>query len=129
MTILNNYWTRRRWVDGRTGHVIYLMFPLTFINFVLIAYRFFIEGDPLFEELISNLWEFGLVFLISYIPISIIIGFWHRKTQLSVENSIKYLENPFYSKMFRVLLDVQTGRASKEEIEKFSKILADIEKK
>ena len=105
------------------------MFPLTFINFVLIAYRFFIEGDPLFEELISNLWEFGLVFLISYIPISIIIGFWHRKTQLSVENSIKYLENPFYSKMFRVLLDVQTGRASKEEIEKFSKILADIEKK
>ena len=116
-------------MDGRTGHTIYLMFPLTLVNFVLVAYRFLIEGDPLLEELISSLWEFGLIFLISYIPISIIIGFWHRKTQLSTDNSIKYIENPLYSKMFRVLLDAQTGKATKEEIEKFNKTLADIEKK
>ena len=126
---MNSYWLRRRWVDGRTGHATYLMFALTLANFVLITHRFLIEKDPLLEELISDLWIFGLIFLISYIPVSMIIGFWHRKTQLSVENSIKYLENPYYSKMFRVLLDAQTGRASKEEIDEFCKTLSDIEKK
>ena len=126
---MNNYWLRRRWVDGRTGHATYLMFTLTLTNFILIAYRFLLEKDPLFEKLISDLWLFGLIFLISYMPISIIIGFWHRKTQLSVENSIKYLENPYFSKMFRIMLDVQTGKASKEEMDEFRKILLNIEKK
>lgn len=126
---MNSYWIKRRWSDSRTGHTIYLIFPLTLVNFVLVVYRFLIEGDPLLKELISSLWEFGLIFLISYIPISIIIGFWHRKTQLSTDNSIKFIENPLYSKMFRVLVDTQTGKASKEEIEKFRKILTDIEKK
>ncbi|EPA05292.1 hypothetical protein [Candidatus Nitrosarchaeum limnium] len=126
---MNSYWTRRRWVDGRTGHAIYLMFPLTMINFIIVTYRFLIEGESELKDLISNLWLFGLIFIITYIPISIIIGFWHRRTQLSVENNIKYLENPLYSKMFRVLLDVQTGKINKEEIEKFRKVLTDIEKK
>ena len=103
------------------------MFPLTLLNFVLVSYTFLIEGDSLFGELISNLWRFGLIFLISYIPISIIIGFWHRKTQLSTDNAIKLIGNPLYAKMFRVLLDTQTGRASKEEIEKFRKKLSNIE--
>ena len=124
-----DFWIRRRWMDGRSGHSIYLMFALTFVNFVLISYRFFLEEDPLFGELFSNLWIFGLVILIAYIPISILIGYWHRKTQLSIEVTLKYLEAPLFAKMFRALIDVETGRASKEEIEKFRKTLTDIEKK
>ncbi len=126
---MNNYWFRRRWMDGRTGHSIYLLFALSMINFIIIIYRFLIEKDPLFENLISDLWVFAIIFLASYIPISIVIGHWHRKTQLSVHNTIKYLENPFFSKMFRVLLDAKTGRATKEEIEKFHKTLSEIERK
>ena len=122
------YGLRRRWVDGRSGHSIYLMFTLTFANFVIISYRFLIEKDPLFEEIFGNMWVFGLIFLVTYIPISIIIGYWHRKTQLKVEITMKYLESPFFAKMFRILLDAETGKASKEEIEEFKKILSNIEK-
>ena len=124
-----DFWFRRRWADGRVGHSVYLMFALTFVNFVLISHRFFLEEDPLFGELFSNLWIFALVFLITYIPISILIGYWHRNTQLSIETTLKYLESPLFAKMFRALIDVETGRASKEDIEKFRKRLTDIEKK
>jgi len=126
---MNDYWFRRRWVEGRSGHSIYLMFGLTFVNFVIIAYRFLIEKDPVFEEIFESMWIFGLIFLVTYIPISIIIGYWHRKTQLKVEITLKYLEAPFFAKMFRVLLDTETGKANKEEIEEFKKILSNIEKK
>lgn len=116
-------------MEGRAGHTIYLMFALTMVNFVLISYRFLIEKEPIFEEMVSELWLFGLIVIITYIPISIVIGFWHRKTQYKVERSIKDLENPFLMKMFRVWLDAETEKINEEEIEKFKKILTNIEKK
>ena len=126
---MNDYWFRKRWFDGRSGNSIYLIFGLTFVNFVIIAYRFLIEKDPVFEEIFESMWIFGLIFLVTYIPISIIIGYWHRKTQVKVEQTLKYFEAPFYAKMFRVLLDAETGKANKEEIEEFKRILSNIEKK
>ena len=126
---MNSYWFRRRWEDGRKGHSIYLLFPLTIVNFILIAYRFLIEQDPLLENLIADLWFFSIIFLVTYVPISIIIGFWHRKTQLKIDLSIKYLENPVYSKMFRVLLDAKVGNLSNEEIEEYRNKLLEVEKK
>ena len=90
---MNKNWIRIRWMDSRSGTSIYLLFGLSLTNFILISYNFLLEKDPLFDGLISDLWIFALIFLISYVPISIIIGFWHRKTQMSVENSIKYMEN------------------------------------
>ena len=122
-------WGRRRWWEFRQGHSIYLVFALTFINFILIAYRLLIEKIPVFKELIPDLWIFALFFIAVYIPAATIIGLWHRKTQLKVETTIVQHQNPFLAKMFRTLLDVQTGHATKEEIEEFRKLLLDIEKK
>jgi hypothetical protein len=127
--IFERYWVRRRWWDARTGHTTYLMFALTFVNFILIAYRFFIENDPAVKALLSNLWVFVAIFLIFYIPASTLIGYWHRRTQLSVETTLKRLEDPIFAKMFRAILDVQTGKATKEEIEEFRKFALEIEKR
>ncbi len=122
-------WIRRRWWDFRQGHSTYLIFLLTFMNFVLIAYRLLIERIPFIQELFPQLWIFVLTFVLVYIPLSIIIGNWHRRTQLRVESTINILENPLWAKMFRTMLDIQTGRASKEEIEKVRELLLSIEKK
>ena len=116
------------WYDSRTGSSIYLLFVLSFVNFILIAYRFFIETDPQLEQLISNLWVFGVIFLITYIPVSILIGFWHRRTQLSVENYIRQKESPLFCKSIREILDSKTGKSDIKDIEKFRKMLLDIEK-
>lgn len=121
-------WFRKRWWEFRIGHSTYLIFLLTFMNFVLISYRLLIERVSFLQEIIPELWIFVTLFLLVYVPAAIIIGFWHRKTQLSMDNSIKFMENPLYSKMFRTMLDVQTGKASEEEIKRIREMLQKIEK-
>jgi len=122
-------WFRSRWWEFRLGHSTYLIFLLTFVNFVLISYRLLIERIPFLQEIIPELWIFMVLFLVIYIPTSIGIGFWHRKTQLKVETTLTMQQNPVFAKMIRTILDVQTGKASDEEIKEFRKFLVKIEKK
>ena len=127
--MINQGWGRRRWWEFRQGHSIYLIFILTFVNFILISYRLLIERVTIFKELIPELWIFGLLFIVSYIPAATLIGFWHRRTQLRVETTIVNQQNPVLARMIRTLLDVQTGVASEDEIKEFRKMLEKIEKK
>ena len=122
-------WIRRRWWEFRAGHSVYLIFVLTFINFILIAYRLLIEKIPMLQDVIPNLSMFILLFLGFYIPTAIIIGFWHRKTQLKVETTLNMQQNPMFAKMIRTILDVQTGKASDKEIKEFREFLIKIENK
>ena len=52
-----------------------------------------------------------------------------RKTQLSTEMDILVEANPILATMIRTLLDVQTKKASEEEINEFRKFLLNTEKK
>ena len=126
---MNEGWMRRRWWEFRQGHSIYLIFVLTFINFILIVYRLLIERVSYFKEIFPELWIFALLFISIYIPTAILIGYWHRKTQLKIETTIIQQQNPLMAKMFRTLLDVQTGKASENEIQEFRNMLLGIEKK
>jgi len=119
---------RKLWWDGRMGHTTYLMFFLAFLNFILITYNYLIQGNEILKTFVSDLWVFGTIFLILYFPISIIIGRWHTNTQIHVEQDILRLEDPIFARMVRTLLDVKTGKATKEEIEEFRKFLNEIEK-
>lgn len=127
--IIQKNFIRKLWWDGRTGHSTYLMFLLAFVNFILITYTYLIEGNTIFQKFISDLWLFCVIFILLYFPISILIGRWHTKTQISVEMTMKMLEDPITVKMIRTLLDVQTGKATKEEVEEFRKFSAEIEKR
>ncbi len=88
-----------------------------------------IERVEALEEIFPNLWIFIIVFVLLYIPIAILIGAWHRKTQLKVDIEVAVRQNPIWAKMFRTLIDIQTGKASKEEIESARKFLKSIESK
>ena len=126
---MNDGWIRRRWWEFRQGHSIYLIFALTFINFILISYRLLIEKITFLQEIIPDLWMFAILFLIVYVPAAILIGYWHRKTQLRVETTMIQQQNPVLATMIRTLLDVQTGKATKDEIDEFRKMLTKIERK
>lgn len=122
-------WARRRWWEFRQGHSVYLIFLLTFVNFILISYRLLIERVGFLKEIVPELWIFALLFIVIYVPTATLIGFWHRRTQLRVETTLIQQQNPIQARMFRTLLDVQTGKATKEEIEEFRKLLLKIEKR
>ena len=120
-------WFRRRWFDFRQGHSVYLIFALTFANFVLIFHRLLIERVPVLDEFFPDLWAFVIAFVFIYIPLAIAIGAWHRRTQLRVDSEVILRQNPLWAKMFGLLIDIQTGKASKEEIEKLRSLLKRIE--
>ena len=124
---LDKNWIRRRWLEERFGHAYYLMFALTLVNFILISYRYFIEQDPKLQEIIPNLSIFTIFLVVFYIPISILIGYWHRKTQLSTENTIKRLEDPLLAHICRIILDTRIGRSSEKEIDELKEFLAKID--
>ena len=73
---------RRRWLDFRQGHGAYFSFILSFTNFVLIAYNF------LFVEWM-DLWQFGVLFFMTYIPGAVLVGHWHNQTQQAVDIEIR----------------------------------------
>ena len=129
MNEMSSSWLRRRWFDFRLGHSVYLIFILSFSNFILIFHRLLIERVDFLNGFFSELWIFILIFVVIYFPISIAVGAWHRKTQIKVENEQALLNNPFMARNFRMMIDIMEGKASKEEIEKFRKFLTKIEKK
>lgn len=122
-------WIRRRWQDFRFGHSFYLIFALSFSNFILIFHRLLIERVPILNNFFEDLWVFVIFFILLYIPIAVGIGAWHRKTQIKVETEQTLLNNPFLARNFRILVDILEGKASKEEIEQFRNLLKSIEKK
>jgi len=125
---MSNAWIRRRWFDFRQGHSIYLIFAMSFANFVLIFYRLLVEEVEILSQIFSTLWIFVVVFLLTYIPVAILIGLWHRRTQMKVEGEQILRHNPFFARIFRVLIDMVDGKASKEEIEDIRNLLRSIEK-
>ena len=127
MLNMNQNWFRRRWYDFRQGHGMYLVFAMSFVNFVLIFYRLLIEQVDFLGELFSNLWIFLIIFLAVYIPAAILIGNWHRKTQMKIEHEQSMKQSPLMAKNFRVLLDLLEGKASTKEVEDLRKFLKSIE--
>jgi hypothetical protein len=124
---MSNQWIRRRWYDFRMGHSLYLIFLLSFSNFILIAHRLLIERVPVLNEMFSNLIIFAIIFIIAYIPVSMAVGLWHRRTQLRVEVDLAMRQNPIFARAFATIIDIQTGKASPEQIEKFRKTLQNID--
>jgi hypothetical protein len=124
---MNETWIRRRWYDFRQGHGMYLVFAMSFVNFVLIFYRLLIEQIDFLGDLFSNLWIFLIIFLALYIPTAVLIGNWHRKTQMRIEHEQSMKQSPLMAKNFRILLDLLEGKASTKEVEELRKFLKSIE--
>jgi len=124
---MNKPWVRRRWMDFRQGHSTYLLFILSFSNFVLIFYRLLVEQVEFLDNIFSELWVFGLVFILLYIPIAVVIGLWHRKTQVKIESDLIMFRQPFRAIQTRVLMDLIEGKADMNEVNNLRKTLISIE--
>ena len=111
------------------GHSIYLVFMMSFANFILIFHRLLIERVDWLNELMGDLWMFVVLFVFLYVPVAIVVGAWHRKNQIKVETEINMLQSPLHAKIFRTIIDMQAGRATPEEVEALRKLLKSVEDK
>jgi hypothetical protein len=111
----SNMWARRRWLDFRQGHSIYLIFLITFANFITIQYSLLLERIPAFNALLPNALVFALVFIAIYFPLAIVIGYWHRKSQWKVEAEALFKENVVGARMWLFMIDLIDGKITEEE--------------
>ena len=127
--MMNSSWARRRWYDFRMGHSIYLVFMMSFANFILIFHRLLIERVDWLNEILGDLWMFVALFVFLYVPVAVVVGAWHRRNQIKVETEVALMQSPLHAKVFRILLDMQAGRATPEEVDSLRKLLKAVEDK
>lgn len=89
---MNVDWLKRRWLDFRNGHGLYLAFALSFISFVVINYNLL----GLVQRVFPNILVFAFVFAVIYIPLATLVGYkWHRKKQMPTDLGIATITNPY----------------------------------
>jgi len=101
---------------------------MTFANFVTIQYQLLLERVPAIHALHINIWMFALIFVAIYLPVGMIIGYWHRKNQFSVEAEALFNQNQIGATMTLFLIDLIDGKVTEEEKQHMRKYLLKIMK-
>jgi len=55
------------------------------------------------------------VFILAYVPLSIVLGYWHRKSQWKVEQDALFRENKVGAIMWMYVIDLIEGNVSEED--------------
>ena len=113
---MGSKWWQTRWLDFRFGHGTYLIFLMSFGNFILITHRLLVERVPVLDAYLGDLGWFVVMFVVVYLPAAMAVGWWHRRTQLRVDADAMFLGNPEQLRLFRLLLESQLGEASERDI-------------
>ena len=125
----DNNWFRRRWLDFRQGHSIYLIFIMTFANFITIQYKLLLDKIPSVDVITGgNIIGFAVVFVALYVPIGILIGYWHRKSQWRVEAEALFRENKIGATMWLFVIDLIDNKVTDQEKKEMRDMLLKITK-
>lgn len=126
---MKNNFFRIRWLDFRQGHGIYLAFFIYFADSILIQYNLLMERLPFLDPLLgANIIGFAIIFIALYVPLAIIIGYWHRKSQWTVEVEALFKENKVGAMMWLFVIDLVEGRIDEKEKKEMREMLLKITK-
>ena len=129
MIMKNNFFTIR-WLDFRHGQGIYLGFFIYFADTILIQYALLIEKFPFIKLLLgASIIGFAIIFIALYVPLAIIIGYWHRKSQWTVEVEALFKENKVGAMMWLFVIDLVEGKVNEKEKKEMRDILLKITKR
>jgi hypothetical protein len=85
-----------------------------------------IERVPAFSTVFSNVWVFVVAFIAIYMPLAIVIGYWHRKSQWKVEQEAMFNENVVQATMYLFLIKLIEGKATDKERQEMKLMLEKI---
>jgi hypothetical protein len=102
---------------------------IMFANFVTIQYALMLERVPALQATFSSIWTFALTVVAIYMPVAIVVGYWHRKTQWKVEQETLFLENVVQARMYLFLIKLVEGRTTEQERRDMQEMLEKIMRK
>ncbi|MHA1664400.1 MAG: hypothetical protein ACTSVW_01035 [Candidatus Njordarchaeales archaeon] len=101
----------RYWTYFRRGHSTYLVFFLSFANFMVIQYRLLIEYVPFLEALFYSLTTFVATFCLVYIPLATIIGWLdYKKFAVPMDSTVMAKASPWNRDLVRALILICDGK-------------------
>lgn len=112
---VNTNWFQRRFLDFRNGHSTYLIFFISFVQFVIISYGLYIADNPNLMSIFPTIYHWIAFFVITYVPLAVIIGHYHLKKQYATESRQMMENNPIAAKLFLVLMKAIDGTATEAE--------------
>ena len=103
----------RWWTYFRRGHNTYLVFLLSFANFVVIQYRLLVEYVPTLKMILSSLLAFAMVFFLLYVPIAVLIGWYdYRRLAVPVDTALSARASPWTQDLAKALILIAQGKNS-----------------
>lgn len=93
---------------------------LSFLNFIAIQYTLIIEEIPFLKAIFPRLYIFFLLFILLYIPLAIIVG-WYDFRRGAVPTSFKLSAkaSPFYRDLAKTLILLSDNPEVRELMEKW----------
>ncbi|HEX7031564.1 MAG TPA: hypothetical protein VF172_01050, partial [Nitrososphaera sp.] len=88
-----------------------------------------IDRIPSLKTIFPNLWIFAAIFVAGYVPLAIIIGYWHRKSQWKIEQEALFKENVVQARMWLFMLELIEGTVTEDEKKRVRTMLMQIIKK
>ena len=88
---------------------------MTFANFITIQYQLLIDRLPYLAGIFDSILTFAILFVLAYVPLSIVLGYWHRKSQWKVEQDALFRENKVGAIMWMYVIDLIEGKVSEED--------------
>jgi len=85
------------------------------MNSILITYHFAFSQLGFPDNIFNNIGLFALFFMGAYVPASVIIGYWHRRHQWTIENEALLQENWVWAWIARYQIRLIEGKATPEE--------------
>jgi hypothetical protein len=92
---MNKDWVKRRWLDLRNGHSVYLIFFIQFAQFIVVTYGLYITENQYLRELFPSIAHWMAFFLLTYVPAAIAVGHTHLKKQVPTETKQMAQVNPY----------------------------------
>lgn len=123
---INIDFLKRRWFDFRSGHSTYLIFIMAFMQFVVVTYALAIERLPALSAIFPSMFSWIAAFVGVYVPAAILIGRFHHRHQVAVDQEAYILQNPRLAWVWLIQSRIARGVATEQEIEQYETYLQKI---
>ena len=102
---------------------------MTFANFITIQYKLVLQNVPVVDTITGgSIFGFAIFFVALYVPLGILIGYWHRKSQWKVEAEALFKENKIGATMWLFVIDLIDGKITEQEKQEMREMLLKITK-
>lgn len=95
----------------RRSHGLYTSFFISFLNFITIQYVLLIQRLPFLKSVFSNLILFATTFIITYVPLCIVLG-WidYKKGSASVDAELYTRISPWARDLSKAIILIAEGK-------------------